>query len=170
MERLDSTGQWNDFSASINTTYHSIAHYDPVHKLVLFGGGNDSNRTFYKLDQSGQITALKAPPLNLESPRVEFVVDPSTGLFLVFGFGQLYYSYNPATDSWTTLPASSVPATIWTGNEYNGNMLTTVATPISRYGIAFLASCENGGTCRVHLYKFGPPPPVPNAPGTLTAN
>jgi hypothetical protein len=168
-ERSD-TGQWSELSTNINTTYHAIAHYDPVHKLVLFGGGNDSNRTFYKIDQNGQITSLKQPPLSLESPRVEFVVNPATGMFLVFGLGQQYYSYNPATDTWTTLQASSVPATLWTGNEFGGNMLTTLATPISRYGVAFFASCANGGTCRVHLYKFGPPPPVPNAPGTLTAN
>jgi len=168
LERVTSSGQWRTLSSSINTTYHAIAHYDPVHKLVIFGGGNDSNRTFYKLDQNGQVTTLKQPPINLESPRVEFVVNPATGAFFVFGLGQHFYSYDAMADTWTTLDAPSVPSNLWTGS--GGNLLTTVGTAIARYGVAFFTSCENGGTCSVHLYKYAPPPPIPSSPAQLTAN
>lgn len=166
-----SSGQWRDFSGSINTTTHAIAHYDPVHKLVIFGGGNESNRSFYKLNENGQVTALRQPPVNLESPRIEFVANPVAGNFLVFAKGRLYYSYDAVADVWTPLPTTSVPDSIFFGTEYGANYLYTLATAIPRYGIAFFASCEIGGTdCTVQLYKFAEPPPLPNAPTGLSAN
>ena len=33
--------------------YHNFAEYNPVHKVVIFGGGNGSN-DIYKLDTCGQ--------------------------------------------------------------------------------------------------------------------
>ena len=166
-ERLDS-GQWQNFSGSVNTSYHAIAHYNPVHKLVVFGGGNDSSRSFYRLSENGQVTSLRQPPVDLESPRVEFVVNPATGDFFVFGRGQRFYTYDPVADVWSALDASSVPSEIWVGGEFGANLLTTVATPIARYGVAFFASCAVGGGCSVHLYKYGDAPPLPSPPDSVT--
>jgi hypothetical protein len=168
-QRTDA-GQWSVLSTSINTTYHAIAHYNPVHKLVVFGGGNDSNRTFYRLSQGGQVTTLRQPPIALESPRVEFVVNPSDGSFLVFGRGPTLHSYDPVADVWSSRQASSVPTDVWAGGVTGYNILPVVATTIARYGIGFFVSCYDGGDCAVHLYKFAPAPPIPNAPTALTAN
>lgn len=166
-QRSDS-GSWSTLSTNVNTSYHAIAHYNPVHKLVVFGGGNDSNRTFYRLSQNGQITSLRQPPLDLESPRVEFVANPSAGNFLVFGINQRVYSYDPVADVWTSQSASSVPSAIFGGA--SSNLLSTVATTISRYGVGFFTSCESGGSCSVHIYKFANPPTAPNPPTALTVN
>jgi hypothetical protein len=166
-QRTDA-GSWSNLSSSISTSYHAIAYYNPVNKLVVFGGGNDTNRTFYKLSQSGTVTTLRAPPISLESPRTEFVANPTAGNFLVFGIGQKYYSYDPVSDVWTTQSASSVPAEIWGGS--SSNLLSTVAATISRYGVGFFTACESGGDCSVFLYKFADPPPMPNPPTALTAN
>lgn len=168
LRQRTNAGQWSNLSTSIDTSYHSIAYYNPVHKLVVFGGGNDTSRTFYRLSENGQVTTLRQPPLNLHSPRVEFVADPVRGNFLVFGIGKVFYSYDPVMDVWTTLTASSVPNGVWVGS--SSNLLSIVGTTISRYGIAFFAACESGGACNVHLYKFADPPPAPNAPSGLTAN
>jgi len=169
-ERRNGTGQWSDLSSSINTSYHSIAHYNPVHKLVVFGGGNDSSRTFYKLSQNGSITTLKQPPLNLESPRVEFVVNPVTGNYLVFGMGKKLYSYDPILDAWTSQSTTSVPVAVWSGTEFGANLLTTVATVLPSHGAAFFVSCAVGGGCSVHLYKFGSATAAPGAPANVAVN
>jgi hypothetical protein len=165
-----STGQWTTLSSSINTSYHAVAHYSPVNKLVIFGGGNDTSRNFYKLSQSGQITTLRSPPLALESPRIEIVSNPSDGNFLVVGFGRTLYSYNPVADTWTSLSTTGVPTALWSGAGSGANVLNTVGTTMTRYGIAFFAACENGAACNVILYKFAPAPASPNPPTALTAN
>lgn len=168
-ERTHSNGQWSSASTNINTSYHAVAHYSSSHNLVVFGGGNDSSRTFYKMTQNGQVSSLGSPPINLESPRVEFVENPVTGDFMVFGIGQRYYLYDPADDRWTAQPASSVPSKIWAGTEFGANLLATVATSIPQYGVSLFVSCAVGGSCSAHLYKFGPALPAPDAPADLNA-
>jgi hypothetical protein len=169
LRERQSSGTWRNLG-SINTTYHAITYYNPVHKLVIFGGGNDSSYTFYKLNQAGQVTALRTPPVALESPRVEFVADTVHGQFLVFSRGKRFFYYDPVSDVWTEQSTASVPAGIWVGSEYNTPLLMTVATPIHRYGVAFFTGCAVAGECKVHLYKFAEPPPMPNAPTNLTVN
>jgi len=169
-ERHDADGTWSNISNNINTSYHAVAHYNPVHKLVVFGGGNDSSRTFYKLDANGNVTSLASPPVDLHSPRVEFVVNSTTGEFLVFGMGERFYSYNPISDTWTAQPASTIPTGLWTGTEFGAILLTMVATDMPQYGVSFYASCEVGGGCTTHLYKYADAIPAPNPPIELAAN
>jgi hypothetical protein len=147
----DVTKEWGEIAPGSRTTsYHSFAEYNPVHKVVVFGGGNDSNRNFYLLNSSGQVTALNTPPVNLEVPRVEFTHDPVTGDYLVFNHSKTFYTYNVLTDTWASRSISGVPAAIWETSD--PSQFNTLAAPISTHGVVLFVNCKNT-SCRAYLYK-----------------
>ena len=161
------TGQfsWLSTPSSYGTSYHSIAEYNPIHKVVIFGGGNATSQDFYKVNSAGQITTLRTPPIDLESPRTELTYDPVTGTYLVFRMGKTFYTYDVLTDTWSLQPNTNIPADIWNGEAQNH--LHTLATPIATYGVVMFTTCKTGGSCKVYLYKHAPstiditPPAVP---------
>lgn len=146
----DSTNQWSTVATGFNTSYHSFAEYNPMHKVVVFGGGNNTSKNFYKLNSAGQVTTLGMPPIGLEVPRMEFVYDPASGLYLVFDNKQHFYTYNVLTDTWTPQSIAEVPSAIWATSD--PNQFNTVVAPISTYGVLMFTNCQNS-TCRVYLYK-----------------
>lgn len=146
----DSTNQWSTVATGFNTSYHSFAEYNAMHKVVVFGGGNDTSKNFYKLNSAGQVTTLRTPPIGLEVPRMEFIYDPASGLYLVFNNKQQFYTYNVLTDTWTAQSIAGVPSAIWETSDTN--QFNTVATPISTYGVIMFTNCRVS-TCRVYLYK-----------------
>jgi len=160
------SGQWRIASGNITTSYHAVAHYNPVHELVVFGGGNDSSFSFYSMDKSGQVRSLGRPPMILQSPRIEFVAEPESGDFLVFGRGQNLYRYDPTDDNWSAQSVAGVPSIIWAGN--SSNLLSTLGTALPEYGVLFFVSCESGGTCGVNIYKYGEGATAPLPPSNLT--
>jgi hypothetical protein len=167
LRQLDDGGEWSTISSAINTSYHAIAAYSSVRQVVIFGGGSNTAYNFYKVNASKQVTILSSPPVALESPRVEIVPDPVTGNFLVFGRGQYFYIYNPATDAWVDQSSMGVPSEIWAG--YGSDLLSTVATPIPKYNIVLFASCDWQWGCAVHIYKHAGGTPGTAAP-TTSAN
>ena len=80
----DVASQWRELSPDVPAgSYHNIAEYNPVHKVLVFGGGVGSN-DLYKIDSAGNITALKKAPINLGIQETVFTVDPVSGEYLVF--------------------------------------------------------------------------------------
>ena len=75
--------------------YHNIAEYSPVHKMVLFGGGNGSS-DLYKLDAKGKVTTLKKTPIGVGTMQSIVTLDPVSGDFLVFGKNGSFYVYDVA--------------------------------------------------------------------------
>jgi len=131
--------------------YHVFARYDPVHKVVLFGGGNRSNayrsRDLWKLDAAGRITKLSDCPVWLGITAAVQVVEPATGKLLVFSRSKTFYEYDVDADQWRQLDASGVPFL----SGYEGHRV--VAVPIPEYGVVMFVVHPRSGPSRVWLYK-----------------
>jgi hypothetical protein len=128
------------------SSYHSFAEYNPVHKVVLFGGGEDSS-DLYKLDRNGTVTRLKNAPLSRWIPETTVTVDPVSGDFLVLRrqASPLFYRYDVLADSWQALP-------VYPFASANNPDLSAVAAPIAEYGVVmFLKYGWDPG--EVYLYK-----------------
>ncbi len=142
-----STGSWSSLGKWSGLDYHNFAEYNPVHKVVLFGGGSGSSK-LYKLSASGVITPLNDAPLVLEVARMELTADPVSGDFLVLSQDGTFRAYDVTTDSWRTLP--SAPASV--RDRADKPEMHVVATPIDTYGVVMYVSCD-GPDCRVNIYK-----------------
>jgi hypothetical protein len=152
--------------------YHSFAEYNPVHKLVLFGGGNDpGSRNIYKVDASGQVTALNQAPVKLAIQDSIVTVDPLGGDYLVFTTARQFYVYRVQNDSWS-LQNGGTSLPIWTTN-FGNPVHGVVATPLSNFGVTLFVTCNGSNACKVHLYKHAPgtvDTTKPAAPSSLSAS
>jgi hypothetical protein len=87
----ESTQQWTTLARNLPMGgLSAFAEYDPVHKVMLFGGGS-GNRNIYKLDASGTVTSLGLAPIPLGTQQSIVTVDPVSGNFLVFGTNGSFY-------------------------------------------------------------------------------
>jgi hypothetical protein len=147
-EYRPNTNSWHELSTGLAMgPYSNVATYDPVHKVVVFGGG-DGSRNLYKLNASGTISAIADAPVNVGIQSSVFTVDPVSGKYLLFGSGGGFYEYDVDQNTWGTLSGASVP--FWASNAYNNQILYRVAVPISTHGvIAFMGYDPE----RVWLYK-----------------
>ena len=150
-----STKQWSVLVDSLGTsTYHELAAYDPVHKIVIFGGGEGSNAV-YKLDATGKVTQMKGAPIGLGITQSVITVDPVSGKFLVVGEGQGFYEYDVVADKWTQLSVS-MPSGFFTRVIDNNPIHGTIATPISTYGVVLFAKYDYDQS-KVWIYKHSAP-------------
>jgi hypothetical protein len=163
----DTTNQWKTLAtnlaftaASACTGCHPIAEYNPVHKVVYFGGGDGSNK-MYKLDSTGKITALKAAPLIIGIMSAQVTVDPVTGDYLVFGKDGSFWVYNIVTDTWTR-KTGSIPIT---------DIGQLITAPLSSYGVTLFVERNSSMNFKAYLYKHaassGSPAPPPTS-GAMT--
>jgi hypothetical protein len=84
---------------------HQFAVYNPIHRMVLLGGGND-NRRAYRLSAKGELRPAAEQPQELGPKTGAVTVDPVSGDFLAFTFDRHFYSYDPLADRWTDLSAT----------------------------------------------------------------
>ncbi len=110
-------------------SYHNFAEYNAVHKVVLFGGGNDSS-DLWKLGVTGAPVRLKNAPLSRWIPETTTTVDPVSGDFLVLRrqSSPLFYQYDIVADKWKILP-------VYPFADANSADLSAVAAPIPEYGV-----------------------------------
>jgi hypothetical protein len=145
---------------------HNFAEYNPIHRVILFGGGNNDNpdggsngRRIYKLDSEGKITSLNSAPESLGVLSSVQAVDPVTGKFLFLtnknGSGLQFYAYNITTDNWNVI-SGSVPVRVY----------DTVTSALSDFGVVMFTTWINGAG-KVYLYKFAADDPPPAAPTNL---
>jgi hypothetical protein len=108
--------------------YNNVAEYDPVHKVVYFGGGRDS-RAFYKIDPSMKITKLADAPISNWIASANTVVDPVSGhcLVIVNTPASAFHEYDPDADAWRTLPTPPFPNPAYTP--------TGVAAALPEHGV-----------------------------------
>jgi hypothetical protein len=158
----ESTKTWSQLAGGLSMgPYHNVASYNPVHKVVIFGGGNGSSQ-LYRLDASGAVTPIANAPVGVGIMQSIFTVDPASGRQLLFSSGGGFYEYDVATNRWSTLSSSGVPLFASTENR----IWMRVAVPISTHGVvAFLAE---GGTSdtRVLLYRHAASTQAPSADTT----
>lgn len=124
--------------------YGNFASYNPVDKVVYFGGGNDSNR-FYKLSAQGQVSQLADSPVPIRPGTSLTVADPSTGLQLVFSDDGVQYEYSSGSNTWSNAGTHPVMdyARDW-----------RIATPISTHGVIMFLTWDFSDS-KVLLYRYG---------------
>ena len=168
----DITGQWSRIAeGSPIGTYNHFVEYNPVHRVVLFGGGTDDNRQLYSISATGVVTPHPDAPLPLGVQSAIVTVDPVGGDFLVLGKNGEFYSYDVLTDTWTALPGSVPIFSPVRGTEL---VWHTLATPVSTYGVVMFVKFyfeEPTSQAWVYLYKHTAVPDTtpPTDPTSLGA-
>ncbi len=156
------TGAWSLLAQNLEMgSYTNFAEYNPVHKVMIFGGGwgSGNRNALHKLDRFGVVTRLSDHPFDqLGASQSIVTVDPLSGRYLVFGKigGQeRFYEYDVVTDTWTPQPAERRrPPFFALGPD--GPIFGAVATPIATHGVvAFVKYAANNGS-KVYLYKHQP--------------
>jgi|CXWL01.1.fsa_nt_gi hypothetical protein len=129
---------------------HNFALYSPVHKVVVFGGGNGSSDV-YRLSASGTVDTMGAAPVSLAVQTSVQTVDPVSGNLIILDDSQHLRSYNPVTDTWVL--HTGTPS-IFTGPNNSPAVHGIVAAPVSNHGVVMFVKCaQSGTTCTVWLYK-----------------
>lgn len=146
----ESTGSWTQLAGGLSMgPYHNVAVHNPVHKVVVFGGGNGSNQ-LYKVDASGKVSAIAAAPAGVGILQSVFTADPASGRYLLFSSAGGFYEYDVSSNVWRTLSSTGVP--LFRSDDAN-RIWMRVAVPVSTHGVvAFLAEGGDANT-RVMLYR-----------------
>ena len=139
------TGSWTQRSNPLPMgSYHTFIEYNPVHKVVIFGGGQNDKRV-YKMDSGGSITRMGDAPVGLgvgtNESRVS--VDPVSGDYIVLKSDRQMYAYNVVNDQW-----SNLGVTYPSGNPTDG----TIEASINTYGVIMFIHYEFSNSA-VYLYK-----------------
>jgi len=146
--------------------YHNFIEYNPVHKLVIFGGGNGSSDV-YRIDGAGKITKMRNAPIALGILKTIVAVDPVSGKYLVFTDDDRFYEYDVTSDTWARQQRSFPSLHISDG-------IQTVEAGITNYGVNMFVKYDYT-QATVWLYKHtgggvqSPPGDVlaPDAPSNL---
>jgi hypothetical protein len=138
------TSTWSIIASDLYMgDYHNFSEYDPVHKVLLFGGGNGSSDV-YALDASGKVAKKKSAPVELGIARSVIVGDPVSGKLLVFAENGTSYEYDVVGDSWKTIGSHNL--------KDNYGDLSAVAAPIASYGVDIFVKADFGRST-VLVYK-----------------
>jgi hypothetical protein len=148
------SGKWTflaDAKAVPMGDYHNMGIYNPVHKTVVFGGGNGS-RALYRLDAAGKVTPMRPAPFPLSIGKANLSVDPWSGQLVLLGKLEfedaldLFYLHDMAADRWDRVSGAQP---IVTGS---GPNTSVAAAPIARLGVVFMLRYDYGKP-QVFLYK-----------------
>lgn len=124
------TGQWRVIGERTMGGIHNIGEYDPVHHVMMIGGGDAH---LYLMDTLFNIRPIASAPVIVEVSSALLTCDPVTGTFIVWKSGMdSLYGYDVETDRWSAIVKSPV---------VNFEAAWAVATPVKEYGvIAFLTN------------------------------
>ncbi len=162
----EAQGRWSRLASGLPMgPYHHVASYNPVHKVVIFGGGNDS-RSLHRLNANGTIVPVRQAPANVGILASVFTVDPASGRHLLFTSAGGFFEYDVAADNWSSRSAAGVLMF----NSDSNRIIYRVAVPIASLGVLkFLG--YNGNSSTTHVYKHAPgavQPPDTQAPPVPT--
>jgi hypothetical protein len=150
IEYSETTGQWTKIAANLPMGgYQNFAKYNPIHKVVLFGGGQ-GDRHIYKLDAAGHVTALSDAPIPMGVENSIVTVDPLSGKYLIFGNSNDFYVYDVTSDTWVLQSGTTPP--IFNSPSYFPLLHGVVVTPVSNYAVNMFVRC-GVSDCHVYLYK-----------------
>jgi hypothetical protein len=92
------TNTWEPFAVLPFSGYHAIAHYNPkLDEMIFFAGNND--RSVVTINRNGHVTQQEDLPFDMTIRHGQVVVDPTTGLYLIFHQG-LLYEFNSQTNQY----------------------------------------------------------------------
>lgn len=144
--------------------YNNFASYNPVHKLVYFGGGGNST-SFYSMDANLNLRRLTNSPTTIAVANAMTLADPSSGAQLIFADDGSVYEYDRQGNQWFGAGTHSIMshATSW-----------RISVPIPDYGVTMFTTW-NFDNSTVLLYRHAPgntsdPIVPPRAPANLQAN
>ena len=147
-------GSWKTLAGNLPMgVYHNFAEYNPVHKVMILGGGNDSS-DLYRLDRDGKVTTLKKAPIGLGVMQTIVTVDPPNGDYLVFGKKGVFYVYDVLKDEWRE-QTGDIPIFAPVRTKDN-KVWHTNATPVSTYGVTMFVKYyhrDPDPQAWVYLYK-----------------
>jgi len=132
--------------------HSTFIEYNPVRKVVIFGGGSGSDSTsFHTLNGDGRISRMKKAAVSLGINSSCVTVDPVGGKYLVLHESNRFYEYDVEADAWTKLPGpvhlfSAGPATY-----------STIEASITTYGVNMFVY-YNREDSKVWLYKHSAGP------------
>jgi len=159
--------QWNKLGSITPGGYQDFAEYNPVHKVMLFGGSNGSS-ALYKYDTTGQITPLKDAPRTLGVNQSINTVDPVSGDYLFFFDDATFHTYDITTEKWTQ-QTGSVPLF----SPYRSSPIWHLtATPLSDHGVVLFVKFyfTTPNQAWVYLYKHAEPVGAENSASRDTPN
>lgn len=182
-------GTWSNgptWSTAIGD-YHNVAKYNPVYKIVIFGGGNNAQRVLYKLSADGTLKRMNNAPVNLGYNDGFLTLDPVTGDYLAISGDGTFRAWNPITDTWRTLSSNfsaliyqNIPSAADAGGYgWPGEVDMWAAAPVNTYGvIMFLTQGSTGyketapGAVLLYKHSSSPPPDIipPSPPTNLRVN
>jgi hypothetical protein len=157
------TGTWTTLASNLRMgPYHNFCKYNPVHRIVWCGGGNDSVAN-HKVPETDAVVTLPDAPMFLGIQHHSAItVDPVSGDFLVFTGNRQFWKFNPTgTGTWTRLTAQEPEVPLWT--QPSPDSINSVGcTPVSNHGVILCyRSVPGSGSHSIHLYKHsgaGNPP------------
>ena len=127
--------------------YHNFAEYNPVHGVMIAGGGNGSS-DIYRVDPNGSVTALGRAPINLFVSGTVTTTDPVSGDYLVLASGLTLYAYDVMLDQWRVADANPPLRPV-----YEGDAFDIIATPVPNYGVTMFVIQADWYDGEVWLYK-----------------
>jgi len=134
-----STQQWSRLATNLSMgNYQEMIAYDPVHKVVLFGGGGGSS-DWYAVDAGGIVTKKKNAPASFDVNGDILKPDPVTGKIFLFPYGgSSAYEYDYPTDTWSAFSGTAPPFTPG----------ISISAPVGDYGVIMFVTNSS-----VYLYK-----------------
>ncbi|MEZ4440995.1 MAG: hypothetical protein R3B72_17995 [Polyangiaceae bacterium] len=137
---------------------HNFAQYNPVSRVVWFGGGNSSPAS-WRIDETGAVAALTDAPSSLGTlgpgnGNSLVVSNPKGGGFMVFHSSTVSYDFDP-TGAGTWTPRSEV-AQAWVDNIYDSSQVVwgTVAAAIHEYDVVvFIKAHSQAAPAEMWIYK-----------------
>lgn len=128
---------------------HGFMEYNPVHKVLIWGGG-DNDTNLYRMDASGTITKLKPLPVGVSCCEAHKVIcDPVSGEYLIQTSAPgtrepgMLYAFHPLRDEWREIPDVKFPLGIGFG--------------LNTYGVVMLCTYDRTKAAgRVFIYKHKP--------------
>lgn len=136
-------------------SYHVIARYNRVHRVMLLGGGGSSN--LYKMTAAGAFSTVTDTPatLNYGTTGGLLLTDPISGLYLLFSSDSsgVFYTLDISSGAgtWDQQVSGSEPT--WFSVGPDGPTFGAACTPIATYGIIACIKWATGGGGGVYLYK-----------------
>jgi hypothetical protein len=152
VQYTESSNKWTSYGSYPSGSIHNFAKYNPVHKCVIFGGGNDS-RDVYKIDRDGSVSKMKPAPFQLRINVTVITPGPVSGDFIVLNDDKTLWVYDVVSDTWTQ---QSGTAPIFS---FGKPTFKTVATYIDNYGVILYAK-NDMYVNRVIVYKHAASSPV----------
>jgi hypothetical protein len=133
-------------------SHNHFAEYNPIHKVVIFGG--PSADRLYKVDADLTVSPIANGPFSMGNRSAIVTVDPASGEYLVLRDANSFYAYDVPSDTWHKLPGN-IPHLFTFGYYDPINIFACVATPLWDLGAVIFVK-QKGGTAKVVVYKHKP--------------